>query len=55
MFYFRCHEIYIRTGNVDAHCFFLSTDLVKIFQDRLSVRTLKHALTFAEMVYCPST
>ena len=22
MFYFRCHEIYIRTGNVDSHCFF---------------------------------
>jgi hypothetical protein len=48
MLCFRCHEIYIRTGNVDAH-WFLSTDLVQIFQDPLSVRTLKDA----KRMYCP--
>jgi len=53
MFYFLCHEIYIRTGKVDAHCF-SSTDLAQIFQDRLSVRALKDALTFAKRVHCHS-
>lgn len=52
MFYFRCHEIYIRTGNVDPHCF-LSIYLVQIFQDRLLIRTLKDALTFAKNVVFP--